>query len=76
MGDFDVIIDLNPTSHVPIAGFFTVGSSGMLNKLLTTVIYVLAVVWCNLRVGTGALPPLIPVLVRRRRSSYLVLCLP
>ena len=43
---------------------------------LTTVFHVLAVVWCNMQVGTGALPPLIPVMVRRRRTSSLVLCLP
>ena len=43
---------------------------------LTTVLHVLSFVWFNLQVGTGALPPLGTVLVRRRRSSSLVLRLP
>ena len=43
---------------------------------LTTVFHVLAVVWCNLQVDTGALPPLRPVLVLCRISSSLVLRLP
>ena len=34
VGDMDVNIELTPTSYVPIAGFSTVGSSGMLMLLL------------------------------------------
>ena len=34
VGEMDVNIKLTPTSHVPIAGFSTVGSSGMLMLLL------------------------------------------
>ena len=34
VGDMDVIIELTPTSHVPIAGFSTFGSSGVLMLLL------------------------------------------
>ena len=34
VGDMDVIIELTPTLHVPIAGFSTVGYSGVLMLLL------------------------------------------
>ena len=43
---------------------------------LTTVFHFRAVVQCNLQVGTGALPPLRPILVRHHISSSLVLRFP
>ena len=34
VGEMDVIIELTPTLHVPIAGFYTVGYSGVSTLLL------------------------------------------
>ena len=34
VGEMEVIIELTPTSHVPITGFYTFGSSGVLRLLL------------------------------------------